>query len=224
MVLGIYTRMRNANPRCIKCPFSPDELMNYQPTPEEKQKAWDMLTARQKEREKTRVKNGSPDLYALCEHIIQHHRLRLYCSRDEYIRKVSRFDKDALLKADEEFAIYSQRDSFDDSKRNGNYFYAIVKAKQQEKDDARRKEHLRERYAFEEKKRLENKEEQFKRSEQEARVQKESNPVDYVVKWMKTEFYLSDPALREKFFRNVTSANLGLRKVLPFFAVFFWIL
>jgi len=71
---------------------------------------------------------------------------------------------------------------------------------------------------------LENKEEQFKRSEQEARVQKESNPVDYVVKWMKTGFYLSDPALREKFFRNVTSATFGLRKVLPFFAVFFWIL
>jgi hypothetical protein len=213
VVLGIYTRMRNATPRCIKCPFSPDELMNYHPTPEEKQKAWDMLTARQKEREKARIKKGSSDLYALCEHIIQQHRLHLYCSHDEYIRKVSRFDKDALLKADVEFAVYSQRDSFDDSKRNGNYFYAIVKAKQQEKDDARRKEHLRERYIFEEKKRQESKEEQFTRSEQEARAQKESNPVDYVVKWMKTGFSLKDPALREKFSVFKEKVRDGLVKI-----------
>jgi len=180
-IVRLYMEMRNGPPQCGSCHWGPGSLMNYVPTEEEKIKAAESL-ATQRERSKAmREKLESAvasEKEQLIMGIIERNRLEV-SSFDRFLKTLSRYDKRALEEAEEDFYAYSTRESFQETKRTGQYFAGIVRNKQMDIDRAKKKELLRKRYFIDE--------EWKKRREEEKRIKEEKEAEQRMKKYPEKE-------------------------------------
>jgi len=163
-IVRLYMEMRNRPPQCRICPWSPGDLMNYVPTEEEKIKAAKSLAAQRERSEAMRGKQESApasEKEQLIMGIIERNRLEV-SDRERFLKTLSRYDERAIEGAEEDFYAYSARESFQETKRTGQYFAGIVRNKQMDMDRAKKKEVLRKRYFMDE--------EWKKRKEEERRI------------------------------------------------------
>lgn len=145
-ILTVYVRLRNQTPRCSVCPFTPQEMMNYQPDATQKQQAFDELKAaseRKAKKQEQRLK-VSGEFHDLTDSIIKEHRLAGDSLR--FKQSLRRIELSVIRETELKFAVQSARDTFDEAKRTMAYFAAIARNLQGEKDKARRLSTARRRY------------------------------------------------------------------------------
>lgn len=174
-IVRLYMEMKNRPPQCGNCPWAPGALMNYTPTEEEKIKAAESL-ATQRERSEAMRKKREPAVPSekeqLITGIIERNRLEV-SDLDKFLKSLSLYDKRALEEAEESFYVYSGRDSFQETKRTGQYFCGIVRNKQMDIDSLRKKEMLRKKYFIDE---------EWKKRKEEERLIKEKREEEQRIK------------------------------------------
>jgi hypothetical protein len=155
VVARMYLRLRNQIPRCGVCPMTPEKLMQFNPSALESENAYRVLaTERDKRREQQEhALKISAEKADLIDSIVKEHQLQ----GDRLLLKQSlrHVELAAIKEAERRFAVVSQRDTFDPSKRKMAYFCRIALNVQQERDQARRQEVARKRYGLEQKARRE---------------------------------------------------------------------
>ena len=86
-------------------------------------------------------------LSCLIEDILSRHRLYVE-DRERFLKTLLKYDEKAIREAEAGFFALSQRDSFSETKRTGQYFVGIVRNKQIEPDRERKKELYEKRYCL----------------------------------------------------------------------------
>ena len=148
MIAQIYLRLRNQTPRCSVCPFTPEKLMKAKVDPIEAEQAYKTLKAQQ-DRKKTQSEwrlQVSAEFHDLVDSIVKEHKLRGdLLAFKKYLKWI---ELSTIRKAEQQFAVQSQRDQFSPAKRTMAYFSAIARNMQNEKDQIRKEQAARRRYAL----------------------------------------------------------------------------
>jgi hypothetical protein len=147
-VVEVYLRLRNQTPRCSVCPFTPKKLMNANVDKVEADKAYQLLMA-QKDRRKQQAENRlkvSQEFNALVDSIVKEQKLT--GDMLTFKKSIKWIELSTLRKAEAQFALQSQRDTFDSGKRTMAYFCAIARNMQLEKDQLRHQQAARLRYGL----------------------------------------------------------------------------
>jgi hypothetical protein len=154
-VAEVYLRLRNQTPRCSVCPFTPEKLMKAKLGHIEADKAYQALKAQKEIKEQHQEKRLriSRERNDLADSIVKEHRLTGDLLR--FKKNLSWIELSTLKEAESAFAVQSQRDHFDPGKRTIQYFYAIARNKQLEKDKARKQQVAHRRYGLDQKARKE---------------------------------------------------------------------
>lgn len=185
LVVDVYVKMRNMMGRCSVCNRRPLDLMNYIPTEQEIDNAKRELQKIKKRSDKLRDKGGNllPEKEQLIEDIIKRNGLEVD-DMDRFKKVMLAYDQEALKKAELDFYAYSQRESFDESKRTGQYFGGIVRNKQIDIDNKKKEELKRKRYFVDEmwRQRREDYERSKEEKEREDRIRR--HPEIEMAKWI----------------------------------------
>jgi len=125
-IVAIYIRLRNQTPRCSVCPFTPEKMMNYQPG-ENGQQAYDQLKAaiERKEKQQEQRMKVSQEFHDLIDSIIKEQRLEGDSLR--FKKCLKHVELNTIREAEQQFAVQSGRDTFDEAKRTMVYFSAIAR-------------------------------------------------------------------------------------------------
>jgi len=189
-IVAVYVRLRNQIPRCSVCPFTPQEMMNYQPDAAQKQQAYDQLKAageRKAQQQEQRMK-VSQAFHDLTDQIIKEHRLTGDPRR--FKQSLTHVELSVIRNAELQFTVQSSRDNFDEAKRTLAYFSAIARALQAEKDAGRRQVITRRRYALDQEASRKRAEIEACRAEQRKRVEYKKHPEKAMVKILQAEMNL----------------------------------
>ena len=147
-MVDLYVSLRNQKPRCSVCHRIPLTVMEEEPGQEELRQAQEGLQERQKRslalKEDTPIK---PEKLSLIEDILFRHRLHVD-DRERFLKTLLKYDEKAIREAEAAFFALSQRDSFSETKRTGQYFVGIVRNKQIELDRERKRELYQKRYSL----------------------------------------------------------------------------
>lgn len=185
-IMDIYTEMKNKIPHCDVCLQTPLDLMNYKPTKQEKENAQSEL-AKQRERSEAQRKEPLCELPSEKENlilgVIERNRLEVL-DIERFIKTMGKYDKGAIEKSEEDFYAYSCRESFQETKRNGQYFAGIVRNKQLESDQARKKELLKKKYFVDETWKQRKEEEKRFQEQREAEARLKKYPEKEVKLWL----------------------------------------
>lgn len=144
----LYIRLRNKMPRCSVCPFTPEKLMKANLDQAEAKKAYLSLKAEQEKKEKDQEKRLkiSKSHSELIDSIIKEHRLK--GNTLSFKRSLKWVELSTIKEAEQVFAVYSQKDNFDESKRTMAYYSAIARNLQQQKDQQRKEDIACRRYSL----------------------------------------------------------------------------
>ena len=182
-IINLYVQMRNQTPRCSVCKQLPLDLINYKPTEQQRHSARCSLKKQQKQSESLRNKSRGPiseeKEWFICS-VIQRNRLEV-SDLQRFQKVLNRYDMKAIHQAEEDFYAYSQRQSFEETKRTGQYFVGIVRNKQIEIDHEKKKELLKKRYLIHEKWKKNRQELQRIQQEKEAEKNRKKYPEKVVV-------------------------------------------
>jgi hypothetical protein len=196
-ISSIYLRLRNQTPRCSVCPFKPHAMMNYQPTAEQKQQAYDWLKAmseRQQLQQEQRLK-VSREFQDLVDSIIKEQRLT--GNRLTLKQNLKHCSLSSLRDAELRFVTQSKRDTFIETKRTMAYFAAIARRVQQEKDQAEKECAARRRYHLDLEAKQQRTEIQAQSAEKVQAKVYQLHPEHEIVAILKAEMFLP-PSFREK--------------------------
>jgi hypothetical protein len=147
-MVALYVSLRNQKPRCSVCSRTPLKLMEEGPNQAELERAKERLKERQ-ERSLALKEDpcAKPEKLSLIEDILT--RAGLYVEdRERFFKTLLKYDEKVIRDAEADFFAMSQRDSFSETKRTGQYFVGIVRNKQIELDRERKKELYRKRYSL----------------------------------------------------------------------------
>ncbi|MCP4266440.1 MAG: transposase family protein [Candidatus Brocadiaceae bacterium] len=147
-IIKIYVEMRNQTPRCSVCDRVPLELMKYEPSENERRDTIESLNKQKEKSEAIRANkklNIPEEKELLITGVIERNRLEV-TDIDRFKKALSKYDSKAIKEAEDDFYAYSMRETFEETKRTGQYFLGIVKNKQIEIDQERKKELLKNRY------------------------------------------------------------------------------
>jgi transposase InsO family protein len=189
-LVAVYVRLRNQTPRCSVCPFTPQAMLNYQPTAAQQQQAYDQLqaaSARQAKQQEQRLK-VSQEFHALTDRIIQEYRLT--GDRLRFKQSLKHVELAVIREAELQFAVQSARKGFDETKRTLAYFAAIVRNLQVNQDDAQRLATARRRYSLNQQAAQQRAEVQTRRAEQQQRAELAKQPEKALVIFLQAEFNL----------------------------------
>ena len=147
-IVNLYVEHRNQKPRCSVCDRAPLKLMEERPSEKEIERAKEELKRRQ-ERSLALGENPPlrPEKLVLIEDILTRSKLQVE-DRERFFKTMLKYDEKAIRGAEAEFYAMSQRDSFSETKRTGQYFAGIVRNKQIEIDQERKRELYRKRYSL----------------------------------------------------------------------------
>lgn len=147
-IVNLYVGHRNQKPRFSVCDRAPLKLMEERPSKKEIERAKEELKRRQ-ERSLALGENPPlrPEKLVLIEDILTRSKLRVE-DRERFFKTMLKYDEKAIREAEAEFFAMSQRDSFSETKRTGQYFAGIVRNKQIEIDQERKRELYRKRYSL----------------------------------------------------------------------------
>ncbi len=147
-IAKVYLRLRNQTPRCSVCPFTPKKLMKAKVDSIEAEQAYKTLKAQQ-DRKKTQSERRlkvSAEFHDLVDSIVKEHKL----SGDLLVFKkyLKWIELSTIRKAEQQFAVQSRHDNFSPAKRTMAYFSAIARNMQNEKNQTRKQQAARRRYAL----------------------------------------------------------------------------
>jgi hypothetical protein len=129
-MVALYVSLRNQKPRCSVCSRTPLKLMEEGFSPQKLEQAKVGLKERQKR--PLALKEDPPvgsEKVSLIEDILT--RAGLYVEdKERFLKTLLKYDEKAIREAEADFFALSQRDSFSESKRSGQYFVGIVRNKQ----------------------------------------------------------------------------------------------
>jgi hypothetical protein len=147
-MVDLYVRLRNQKPRCSVCSRIPLTLMEEGASPHKLQQAKERLKERQKRSLALKQDpSARSEKVSLIEDILT--RAGLYVEdRERFLKTLLKYDERVIREAEADFFALSQRDSFSETKRSGQYFVGIVRNKQIELDRERKKELYRKRYSL----------------------------------------------------------------------------
>lgn len=148
--VDLYVSLRNQKPRCSVCHRAPLKLMEEKPSEKEIERAKEELKKRHGRslalRENPPLK---PEKLVLIEDLLTRSKLQVE-DRERFFKTMLKYDEKAIREAEAEFYAMSQRDTFPETKRSGQYFAGIVRNKQIELDRERKRELYRRRYSLDE--------------------------------------------------------------------------
>ncbi len=147
-VIRLYVDMRNQTPRCSVCDRVPIEMMKYKPSEDERRDALKSFNKRKEVSEAIRADKSvkiPEEKELLITGVIERNRLEV-TDIDRFKKALSKYDSKAIEEAEDAFYAYSVREAFEETKRTGQYFVGVVKNKQIEIDQERKKEILKNRY------------------------------------------------------------------------------
>jgi len=185
IVADLYVKMRNMVGRCSVCNRRSLNLMNYVPTQQEIDNAKRELQRMKKRSDRLREKGAKllPEKEQLIEDIVKRNKLQID-DIDRFKKVMLTYDKRALREAELDFYAYSHRESFDETKRTGQYFGGIVRDKQIDIDNKKKEELKRKRYFVDEKWRIKREDcERFKEDKEEKHRVKR-HPEIQMAKWI----------------------------------------
>lgn len=185
-IINLYVEMRNQDPRCIDCPRSPGDMMKYVPAEEEKKKAEASLAEQRKKSDEMRKKKESElpsEKEQLICGVIKRNSLNV-SDEDRFMKTIFQYDNRAIKKAEIDFYAYSKRESFEETKRSGQYFAAIVRNKQMDIDSEYKKEVMKKRYFVNEEWKRKKEEENRIKNEREKEEKMKKHPERIVTLWM----------------------------------------
>ena len=184
IVAGIYVKMRNMVGRCSVCNRRPLDLMNYVPTQQEIDNAKRELQRIKKRSNKLKEKaKPPPEKEQLIEDIVKRNNLSID-DMDRFKKVMLTYDRQALEEAELDFYAYSHRESFDETKRTGQYFGGIVKNKQIDIDNKKKEELKRKRYFVDEKWRRKRQDYERFKEDKEEKYRVKRHPETQMAKWI----------------------------------------
>lgn len=144
----LYIRLRNKMPRCSVCPFTPKKLMKANLNQAEAEKAYLALKAEQEKKEKNKEQRLkiSEAHHDLLDSIIKEHHLSGNSFR--FKQSLKWIELSTIKEAEQVFAVYSQKDNFDEAKRTMAYYSAIARNLQQQKNQQRKEDIAHRRYSL----------------------------------------------------------------------------
>ena len=103
---------------------------------------------------------------------------------DRFKKVMLTYDRQALEEAELDFYAYSHRESFDETKRTGQYFGGIVKNKQIDIDNKKKEELKRKRYFIDEKWRRKRQDYERFKEDKEEKYRVKRHPEIQMAKWI----------------------------------------
>jgi len=185
-VISLYVEMRGQTPRCSVCNRMPLELMNYEPTQEERARAQGELRKQRGKSQAHRNEDRAPipeEKEILIQGVMGRNGLEV-TDIGRFHKTLRSYDTQAIKKAEEDFYAYSFRENFCERKRTGQYFVGIVRNKQIEIDQQRKRELLRQRYYIDEKWKQKRAEIERLREAREAEERRRKYPEKELVGWL----------------------------------------
>ncbi len=192
VITQVYGAMYNNAPKKVLDGKTPTKVLREHPiTEEDRVEARESLLSQVRRSKEIREKREiSQEKEWLIDRVMEKNSL---CGDKLLAQKVLRhYDSIAIDKADNNFYIYSQREEFDENKRNLGYFRGIVRKIQEEIDFERLKEYMREKYFDREKWRAEQEELRRKKEEQERKERLIKEPEKELLKWVECKMNLPD--------------------------------
>lgn len=185
-MVRLYVEMRGQTPRCSVCNRMPLELMNYEPTQEERARAQGELHKQREKSQSHRSEERAPvpeEKEVLIRGVVERNGLEV-TDTQRFRKALCSYDTQAIKKAEDDFYAYSSRENFYEPKRTGQYFVGIVRNKQIEIDQQRRRELLRQRYYIDEKWKQKRAEIERLRETREAEERRRKYPEKELVGWL----------------------------------------
>jgi len=184
------------------CNRRPLDLMNYVPTQQEIDNAKRELQRIKKRSNKLKEKAKlPPEKEQLIEDIVKRNNLSID-DMDRFKKVMLTYDRQALEEAELDFYAYSHRESFDETKRTGQYFGGIVKNKQIDIDNKKKEELKRKRYFIDEKWRRKRQDYERFKEDKEEKYRVKRHPEIQMAKWIDIDQRLMLVKLVEKWIED----------------------
>lgn len=209
-MISLYVSLRNQKPRCSICNRTPLKLMEEEPSQEELKRAKEGLKEQQKRSKALREDPPlKPEKVSLIEDIITRDRLYIE-DKERFLKTMLKYDEKVIREAEADFFAQSQRDTFSETERTGQYFVGIVRNKQIDLDRERKKELYRKRYSLDQQ--WQEKRESYRRKQEELKEEEtlRKYPEKALLNWITIVFNLNKAiGYQSGFFMDKIKEALG---------------